>query len=151
MNSRAGGMCGGPLSQRGWLDGLSNGGGGVLRALMFPRQETPSPSCTLYLFACSPIFIRLYLRLESVPLHFLLRSSSSFSSLSSSRRQPPSIAVSRHSTFSPPGTDAVTTTCKHSGICNSNAAKRGRKATAEQPEAVRLTFRRRSRDYELFY
>jgi len=46
---------------------------------MFPRQETPSPSCTLYLFACSPIFIRLYLRLESVPLHFLLRSSSSSS------------------------------------------------------------------------
>ncbi|KYN02804.1 hypothetical protein ALC62_06382, partial [Cyphomyrmex costatus] len=35
---------------RRWLDGLSNGGGGVLRALMFPRQETPSPSCTLYLF-----------------------------------------------------------------------------------------------------
>ncbi|TGZ55411.1 Uncharacterized protein DBV15_08581 [Temnothorax longispinosus] len=112
---------------------------------MFPRQETPSPSCTLYLFACSPIFIRLYLRLESVPLHFLLRSSSS-----SSRRhclQPP--PPSRHSTFSPPGTDAVTTTCKHSGICNSNAAKRGRKAATEQPEAVRLTSRRRSRDYEL--
>ncbi|EZA52167.1 hypothetical protein X777_08679 [Ooceraea biroi] len=52
---------------------------------------------------------------------------------------------SRHSTFSPPGTDAVTTTCKHSGICNSNAAKRGRKAATEQPEAVRLTSRRRSR------
>lgn len=64
-----------------WVVGrcLSHGGGGVLRALMFPRQETPSPSCTLYLFACSPIFIRLYLRLESVPLHFLLRSSSSSS------------------------------------------------------------------------
>lgn len=132
------------LSQCRWLDGLSNGGGRVLRALMFPRQETPSPSCTLYLFACSPIFIRLYLRLESVPLHFLLRSSSSSSRR---HRQPP--LPSRHSTFSPPGTDAVTTTCKHSGICNSNAAKRGRKAATEQPEAVRLTSRRRSRDYEL--
>lgn len=44
---------------------------------MFPGQETPSPSCTLYLSARSPIFIRLYLRLESVPLHFLSRSSSS--------------------------------------------------------------------------
>lgn len=134
-----------PLSQRRWLDGLSNGGGGVLRALMFPRQETPSPSCTLYLFACSPIFIRLYLRLESVPLHFLLRSSSSSSRRHRLQTPPPS----RYSTFSPPGTDAVTTTCKHSGICNSNAAKRGRKAATEQPEAVRLTSRRRSREYEL--
>lgn len=138
-----------PLSQRGWLDGLTlRRGGGVSRALMFPRQETPSPSCTLYLSACSPIFIRLYLRLESVPLHFLLRSSSS-----SSRRHrfhPPSLPLpSRHSTFSPPGTDAVTTTCKHSGICNSNAAKRGREAATEQPEVVRLTSRRRSRDYKL--
>lgn len=53
--------------------------GWVSRALMFLGQETPSPSCTLYLSAHSPIFIRLYLRLESVPLHFLLRSSSSFS------------------------------------------------------------------------
>lgn len=47
---------------------------------MFLGQETPSPSCTLYLFARSPIFIRLYLRLKSVPLHFLLRSSSFVSS-----------------------------------------------------------------------
>lgn len=70
------GECGPFPNHRRWLDGLSNGGGEVLRALMFPRQETPSPSCTLYLFACSPIFIRLYLRLESVPLHFLLKSSS---------------------------------------------------------------------------
>jgi hypothetical protein len=58
---------------------------------------------------------------------------------------PPLPPPSRHSTFSPPGTDAVTTTCKHSGICNSNAAKRGRKAATEQPEAVRLTSRRGSR------
>lgn len=135
-----------PLSHRGWLDGLSHGDGGVLRALMFPRQETPSPSCTLYLFACSPIFIRLYLRLESVPLHFLLRSSFSSSRAHRHRFQPlpppPPLPSSptRHSTFSPPGTDAVTTTCKHSGICNSNAAKRGRKAATEQPEVGSLNF-----------
>lgn len=51
------------------------GSRGVSRALMFPWQETLSPSYALYLFACSPIFIRLYLKLELVPLHFLLRSS----------------------------------------------------------------------------
>ena len=113
---------------------------------MFLGQETPSPSCTLYLSARSPIFIRLYLRLESVPLHFLLRSSSSTSSSSSS-----SCTLPISSFFfllflffilffcfscvlllvSPPGTDAATTTCKHSGICNSNAAKRGRGTTAK--------------------
>ena len=71
---------------------------------MFPGQETPSPSCTLYLSARSPIFIRLYLRLESVPLHFLSRSSSSSSSSSlphpSSRfsvctHSPPAVCTSK--------------------------------------------------------
>lgn len=126
---------------------------------MFPRQETSSPSCTLYLAARSPIFIRLYLRLESVPLHFLLRFFllhllpllPSFVCFSSRRYllclslQPPS----RYSTFSPLGTDAVTTTCKHSGICNSNATKRGREAATEELEAVCLTSQRRSSDYDL--
>lgn len=143
VNSWAG-ECG-PFPIAGGWTVLSHEGGGVLRALMFPRQETPSPSCTLYLFACSPIFIRLYLRLESVPLHFLLRSSSSSSRAHRHRFQPlppppPSPPPTRHSTFSPPGTDAVTTTCKHSGICNSNAAKRGRKAATEQPEVGSLNF-----------
>ena len=65
---------------------------------MFPGQETPSPSCTLYLSARSPIFIRLYLRLESVPLHFLSRSSSSSSSSSSSLPHPSSrFSVCTHS------------------------------------------------------
>lgn len=106
---------------------------------MFLGQETPSPSCTLYLSAHSPIFIRLYLRLESVPLHFLLRSSSSFSAslfffllllLLPCSFCMPLLCVS------PPGTDAVTTTCKHSGICNSNATKRGRETAAKKPQPV---------------
>lgn len=37
---------------------------------------------------------------------------------------------------SPPATDAVTTTCKHSGICNSNATKRGRETAAKKPQPV---------------
>ena len=64
---------------------------------MFPGQETPSPSCTLYLSARSPIFIRLYLRLESVPLHFLSRSSSSSSSSSSLPHPSSRFSVCTHS------------------------------------------------------
>lgn len=112
---------------------------GVSRALMFPGQETLSPSYALYLFACSPIFIRLYLKLELVPLHFLLRSSLSHPSLSLSLYAsffllsfslppllPPLVPYRKPRKFpcvTPLGADAVTTTCKHSGICNSNAAK----------------------------
>lgn len=109
---------------------------------MFLGQETPSPSCTLYLSAHSPIFIRLYLRLESVPLHFLLRSSSSFSAslffffLSPPPPFPPRSFCMPLLCVSPPGTDAVTTTCKHSGICNSNATKRGRETAAKKPQPV---------------
>lgn len=104
---------------------------------MFLGQETPSPSCTLYLSAHSPIFIRLYLRLESVPLHFLLRSSSSFSaSLFFFLLLLPCSFCMPLLCVSPPATDAVTTTCKHSGICNSNATKRGRETAAKKPQPV---------------
>ena len=118
------------------------GKGRVSRALMFPGQEAPSPSCAPYLFgprarARSPIFIRLYLRLESVPLHFLSRSSLSLSlrgerggsSHPLVRFYPPARAELRD--------DAVTTTCKHSGICNSNAAKRAL-AVGEREESLYL-------------
>lgn len=89
---------------------------------MFPGQETPSPSCTLYLSARSPIFIRLYLRLESVPLHFLSRSSSSSSfSLPFPLRTPASLRACVYTAFrlctSPRGGDAAAaTTCKHSPL-----------------------------------
>ncbi|KZC07045.1 hypothetical protein WN55_08929 [Dufourea novaeangliae] len=111
---------------------------------MFLGQETPSPSCTLYLAARSPIFIRLYLRLESVPLHFLLRSSSSSSYQPPFLPLPPPLLLlllllfHNGSRVSPPGTNAVTTTCKHSGICNSNAAKRGSR-DEEYPDRSRFS------------
>ena len=97
---------------------------GVSRALMFPRQETPSPSYAFYLSTRSPIFIRLYLRLESVPLHFLLKSLSTYLP----HLLPPPIhrPQTEVSPYRPLGADVVTTTCKHSGICNSNAVKRVR-------------------------
>ena len=65
---------------------------------MFPGQEAPSPSCAPYLFgprarARSPIFIRLYLRLESVPLHFLSRSSLSLPKGRERRQLSPSRSV----------------------------------------------------------
>ena len=91
---------------------------------MFPRQETPSPSYAFYLSTRSPIFIRLYLRLESVPLHFLLKSLSTYLP----HLLPPPIhrPQTEVSPYRPLGADVVTTTCKHSGICNSNAVKRVR-------------------------
>lgn len=100
---------------------------------MFPGQETPSPSCKLYLLReglLSPIFIRLYLRLDSVPLHFLSLSLSTPGRGAGGGEPAPTLGRSFYS-------DAVTTTCKHSGICNSNAAKRAHEgATQPPPPAV---------------
>lgn len=113
-------MCWDASERRGEEPGWRRGGEEVSRALMFPGQETPSPSCTLYLSARSPIFIRLYLRLESVPLHFLSRSSSS-SSFSLPHPPSPSLRGCVYTALrlrtSPRGGDAAAaTTCKHSPL-----------------------------------
>lgn len=113
-------MCWDASERRGEELGWRRGGEEVSRALMFPGQETPSPSCTLYLSARSPIFIRLYLRLESVPLHFLSRSSSS-SSFSLPHPPSPSLRGCVYTALrlrtSPRGGDAAAaTTCKHSPL-----------------------------------
>lgn len=108
------------------------------RALMFPRQEIPSPSHTFYLLTHSLAYFysTLSVRLESVPLHFLLqRVSQRFPPTKKTTlratpqrfRSTPTLFHSPSSSLHPPlwvPSDAMTTTCKHSGICNSNAAKR---------------------------
>lgn len=120
---QGGGECG-PFPNRGWLGGWSElreeeeegerGWRGRERSIEganVPRAgNAVSILHPLSLRLLSPIFIRLYLRLESVPLHFLSRSSFSSSrpAIASTpppptRHRPPARPFSRHSTFSPPG------------------------------------------------